>query len=302
MKPKKLAIGDTVGIVAPAGIPGKEELAAGIDFIQSVGLKIKLGNHLGKINGYLAGSDAERAADINDMFADREVKAIFCARGGYGTARIAHLLDYKMIAENPKIFWGYSDITFLHAAISKFSGLVTFHGPMLTELGHENARNRALIAANMMLRGGKLQFLQKDGIREIVSGLAFGMVAGGNLTLIASTLGTPYEIDTTGRILFLEEVNEEPRTIDRMMNQLYQSGKLAAAAGIVIGDFTNCGGFSKPGYQTEEVIEHYLALAGRPAMAGVPFGHGEDNHPFPLGVHAILDTKNAVLQIEEGLL
>jgi muramoyltetrapeptide carboxypeptidase len=304
MKPMKLKTGDTVGIVAPAGTPNRHALEKGIQFLKEAGLQVKLGGHVYKEWGYLAGSDEERAEDLHRMFSDREIKAIFCARGGYGCSRIASLLDYELISENPKIFWGYSDITFLNLAISKKTGLVTFHGPMIaSDFGRENTDLLTVESFQQVFSGNQLCFPVEgqSELKSVVDGLAFGHLTGGNLTLISSTLGTPYEIDTTGKILFIEEINEEPRSVDRMLNQLLLSGKLKNCAGIVLGDFCDCFSEGGPSFDLQEVLEHYLKIANRPALQGLKVGHCSPNFGVPLGVNAILDTNRCQLQIESGV-
>jgi muramoyltetrapeptide carboxypeptidase len=304
MKPMRLKTGDTVGIVAPAGTPKRQALEKGIQFLEEAGLKVKLGDHVYKEYGYLAGSDEDRAEDLHRMFSDREVKAIFCARGGYGSSRVTSLLDYQLISENPKIFWGYSDITFLHLAISKKTGLVTFHGPMIaSDFGRENTNPLTGESLQQVFSGNQL-FFPSEGqseLKSVVDGLAFGPLTGGNLTLIASTLGTPYEIETTGKILFIEEINEEPRSVDRMLNQLLLAGKLQNAAGIVLGDFHDCFAEGAPSFDLKEVLEHYLKLANRPSLQGLKIGHCSPNFGIPLGVNAILDANRCQLQIESGV-
>jgi muramoyltetrapeptide carboxypeptidase len=304
IKPMKLMKGDTVGVVAPAGTPKREALEKGVQFLVESGLLVKLGNHVHNEWGYLAGSDEERAEDLHRMFRDREIKAIFCARGGYGSARMATLLDYSLISANPKIFWGYSDITFLHLAIAKKTGLVTFHGPMIaSDFGRESIDPHTRESFQQVFSDQQLSFPSggHPPLQTVVDGLAFGRLTGGNLTLMASTLGTPYEIETTGKILFMEEINEEPRSVDRMLNQLLLAGKLQNAAGIVLGDFHDCTTEDKPSFELEEVLEHYLKLANRPAVHGLKAGHCSPNLVIPFGVNAILDTNRGQLQIDSGV-
>ncbi|MBM4763414.1 LD-carboxypeptidase [Bacillus sp. B15-48] len=304
MKPKKLKKGDTVGIIAPAGTPQREKLEKGVEFLREVGLKTKLGRHIYRKNGYLAGSDEERVEDLHSMFADSEVKAIFCARGGYGTARIAERIDYELIKKNPKIFWGYSDITFLHLAIQKRTGLVTFHGPMIaSDYGSDEIDSLTKNSLKQLFEPNPLQYsTEQSPLETVVDGVAFGPLIGGNLTLITSTLGTSFEIDTNGKILLIEEINEEPRAIDRMFNQLSMAGKLEGAAGILLGDFHHCISESPASFELEEVLEHYIKRVNKPTLAGLKIGHCQPNLAVPLGVNAILDSRQQQLIVENGTL
>lgn len=305
--PRKLKLGDTVGIPAPASPVDRGEIEAAAIWLKRLGLKVRFGRTLSLRCGYLAGDDGVRAEELNLMFADPGIAAIICARGGYGTARIADRLDYTMISRNPKVFWGYSDISFLHAAIGKFSGLVTFHGPMMIDLteraagedGCHHVRPHPLTLAGFagLLRPAPLHYTEAiSPLHTLVPGEACGPLTGGNLSLIVSTLGTPYELDTRGKLLLIEEIDEEPYRIDRMLNQLWQAGKLSEAAGIVVGDFRNCQP-SKPqeSLSLGEVLQDYLGRAGKPALAGFRIGHCSPNTAVPLGVEAKLSTYNKSL-------
>lgn len=303
IRPKSLQKGDTVGIIAPAGTPSRAALEKGINFLVSLGLNIKLGQYVFSEHGYLAGSDEERLEDLHSMFKNNEVKAVFCARGGYGTARIASMIDYELIKANPKIFWGYSDITFLHLAIYKECGMVTFHGPMIaSDFGREGETDRDTQHAFQKIFKTEPYIFTEDQfpMESIIEGTASGEIVGGNLTLITSTLGTKYELETPGRILFIEEINEEPRAVDRMLNQLYMAGKLQSASGIIIGDFHNCLPDSEPSFGLEEVISHYLKQADKPALKGLKIGHCIPNFAIPLGARASFDTRRKTVFVEAG--
>ncbi|WP_211748253.1 LD-carboxypeptidase [Paenibacillus sp. Marseille-Q4541] len=294
--PKKLYSGDLIGITAPAsfGDPVEMERAAG--YLIQLGLRVELGHSLYRQHGYLAGTDEERARELNDMFRNPEIKAIICARGGYGTARIVDLLDYETIKANPKIFWGFSDITFLHQAIYKQTGLVTFHGPMLTSLCAESLHPFTLSGFHQLFHPTPVQYTEDiSELTTLVEGTASGVVVGGNLSLIVSSLGTPHEIDTKDRLLLMEDIDEEPYRIDRMLNQLLQAGKLKDAAGIIVGDFHECEPQRKISFSLEEVIIHYLKKAGKPALAGFCIGHCSPNIAIPLGLEAELSTADKTL-------
>lgn len=298
LKPRPLKPGDTIGIVAPAS-PLKNELylQRGIARLKSWGFRVVLNRPLNTGEGYLAGSDEERAAELHAMFASPEVQAIICLRGGYGSLRLLPYLDYNLIRSRPKLFLGYSDITALHVALVQRAELVTFHGPMIyPELGGDLAPYTEA-ALRSMLRGSlsstTLHCLPHKGF-TVVPGRARGRLIGGNLSLLTSTLGTPFEIDTREAILFWEEVDEPLYRVDRMLTQLLLAGKLAAAAGIAIGECIGCGNL-------EELLRERLAPVGIPCLYGLPCGHGIDVATLPLGVVATLDASEGYLRIEETL-
>lgn len=303
IKPERLKKGDTVGIIAPASPPNKENLERGLKFFAELGLNYRLGKSLYNEYGYLAGSDEERLADLHEMFQDDEVKGIICAGGGYGTARIASAIDYKVISRNPKIFWGYSDITFLHTAIRQQTGIVTFHGPMIaSDLGKADADPISKDQFKQLFQPTELLYTETTSeLDEMVSGTAVGALVGGNLSLLSSTMGTKFEIDTAGKILLIEDINEEPRAVDRMMNQLFMAGKLQEAAGIIVGDFNNCVPERELSLTLDEVLGHYIKLAGRPALKGFKMGHCSPHIAIPFGTQAQLDTASKTLIVESGI-
>lgn len=299
IKPPRLMKGDTVGIIAPASPPDQSQLIKSIEFLHELGLHIKFGKHITKRNGYLAGEDEERLEDFHEMFLDNEIKGIFCARGGYGSARFANYIDFQIIKEHPKIFWGYSDITFLHNAIRQETGLVTFHGPMLaSDMGKEDVHPMTKQFFYQLFHPVTIVYTEDiSPLETIIEGQTEGIIAGGNLSLLVSTLATPFEINTKGKILFLEDVNEKPQSVDRMLNQLLMAGKLTDAEGILIGDFNG-----EELSQIDEVINDYLLKANRPAMKGFKIGHCSPNISIPLGVYAKIDTDKKMVTIENGVL
>lgn len=303
IKPHRLIQGDTIGVIAPASPPNQENLQRGLAFIDQLGLTYKLGKSVYAEYGYLAGKDEDRLADFHEMFLDRSVQGIFCAGGGYGTARIASGIDYEVVKRNPKIFWGYSDLTFLHTAIIQKAGLITFHGPMLaSDIGKVNPSQISLDGFDQLFYPNDVIYSETISTLEtIVPGKAEGQIIGGNLSLLSSTMGTPFEIDTKNRILLIEEINEEPRIVDRMMNQLLMAGKLQSAAGIVVGDFNNCISETNATLTLEEILCHYLGLANQPALKGFKIGHCSPNISIPLGSFAKMDTFNKTLLIESGI-
>lgn len=301
IKPRRLSPGDTVGITAPACWVDTEQVKEASTILEKMGLQVRLGDTLFMQYGYLAGTDEARAGELNAMFADPAIKAIICARGGYGTGRIAELLDYDLIRANPKIFWGYSDITFLHAAINKFAGLVTFHGPMMIDLGKDDVHPLTLLNYETLLRPSVLRYTEEiSPLQTLVEGEAAGPIVGGNLSLIISTLGTPYELDTRGKLLFIEDIDEEPYRLDRMLNQLKHAGKFADAAGILICDFHNCEpNKRKVSFTLEEIFNHHIVPARKPTLSGFKIGHCSPNIAVPIGAGARMSTYEKVLASTE---
>lgn len=303
IKPNRLRKGDTVGVIAPASPPNQENLERGIAFLREMGLNVKVGKAVAKKYGYLAGTDHERLDDLHAMFLDTEVKAIICASGGYGTARIAPYIDFEIVKKNPKILWGYSDITFLHTAIRQEAGLVTFHGPMLgSDIGKEGTHHLSKEGFKQLFEPKELIYSEElSSLETLVSGQAQGELIGGNLSLLVSTLGTKYEIDTNGKILLIEDINEEPRSVDRMLNQLKMAGKLDAVTGILVGDFCDCTSKREFSLTLDEVIAHYVQLANKPALKGFQIGHCNPHISVPLGVKATFSTDDKRLIIESGI-
>lgn len=231
-------------------------------------------------NGYLAGGDSERAAALNEAFQDPEVRAIFCARGGYGSARLLPLLRDDLVAADPKVVFGFSDITGLLAGLFRRCGLVAFHGPVAATFSGDRAERRRL---------GELLFSDRvpvlGGGRTLQPGKAEGPVVGGNLSVLCGLLGTPFFPETEGCILFLEEVNEPLYKIDRMLTQLRLGGILDRVVGVALGNLTGCG----PAGDVEDLVRERLNRPHIPLAAGLPAGHGPVNLPFPLGLPAVLD-------------
>ncbi|CAG9619277.1 S66 peptidase family protein [Sutcliffiella rhizosphaerae] len=305
MLPQRLKKGDTVGIIAPASPPKQEKLEKALTFLEEdLGLKIKLGKYVDSPYGYLAAKDEERLEDLHAMFLDNEVKAIICACGGYGTARIASNIDYEIIKNNPKIFWGYSDITFLHQSFLQKANLVTFHGPMLSsDIGLDNPHPISKLGFQQLFEPMETVYSEDFSSLDVLKeGIVRGEIVGGNLTLLVSSLGTPFELNTKGKILFLEDIDEQPYKVDRMLNQLKMAGKFEDANGIVIGDFHNCvPDEGKDSLSLEEVISQHVLGAGKPTMKGFKFGHCTPHIAIPHGTHAELNTHNKTLIIQPGV-
>lgn len=307
-KARALKIGDTIGLIAPSSPTSLENIEKAKKTINDMGFKVKMGKSPYERYGYLSGSDEIRANDINNMFKDTEVDAIICLRGGYGTPRILDLIDCGIIRENPKIFVGYSDITALHIAFTQISNLVTYHGPMVTSdiIGNFSDFSKDSLF-NMIMNTKRVEKIanpQGEEILTIKGGIAEGSIIGGNLSLIVATIGTPYEIDVKDKILFIEEIGEEPYSIDRMLNQLRLSGKLQEASGIIFGDFKGCESKKHDESLTlEQVITDLVKEAGKPTIFNLKAGHCEPMLTLPFGIKARLDAdKGELLILEDSVL
>jgi muramoyltetrapeptide carboxypeptidase len=257
-------------------------------------------------------SITERLDDLHAMFSDNEVDAVFAIRGGYGSMHILDRIDYDLIRRNPKIFLGYSDITAMHLAINKHSKLVTFHGPIslsrFTDYTQKYLRKalfetQPIGAVTNPPESNELR--PAHPLRTIRSGVASGQLIGGNLTLISNTMGTPYEIETRGKILFLEDVDEEPYSIDRMLTHLRLAGKFDGVAGVIFGECQDCRPKDyKPSstipYSLGEVLDNILGNLKVPVLYGLTIGHTDDQLTLPLGVAATLDATKGTLEIKEA--
>ena len=307
IRPRGLIFGDTIGIIAPAGPSTGEKVEASHRELARMGFKVKIGSSCYRKYGYLAGEDSLRADDINSMFEDGDVDGIICLRGGYGTLRILDLLDYDLIASNPKVFIGYSDITALHIALNLKADLVTFHGPMAAPdiaAGLDHFSMESLYNSILGERAGigKLENPGDEKVEIINEGIAEGTIIGGNLSLIVSTLGTPYEVDLRGKLLFIEEIGERPYRIDRMLNHLRLAGKLKDAEGIILGDFRACDpmdGKEEHSLSLRQVIGDIIESIGKPCIANVRAGHCKPMITIPLGAKARLDGYSGELEVLE---
>lgn len=292
IRPKRLQKGDAVGIIALGNPVPLEKLRPQLTLFEEMGLQYKLGQTIGRNGGYLAGSDEERLGDLHQMMENPEVKAIFCASVGYGAARIADRIDYPLLSEHPKIFWGCSDATYLHIAFHRYADVATFHGPALSEEldGRSKKMFYQLFAPYEIYYDETLSPLE-----SISPGAARGEIIGGNLRRITDTLGTKFEIDVHGKILLLEEVDLAIEEMDNMLNRLRLAGKLKEASGFAIG---------RMGNGEEEVnalLREYLLPYKKPALAGFYIGHSLPNLGIPLGVEAILDADEKVLRLLPGV-
>ncbi len=313
VRPKVLRAGDTVGLITPSTfVADPDRLQLARRTAEYFGLRPKVGRNVAKREGYLGGTVAERLDDLHAMFRDPEVRAVFAIRGGYGAEQILDGIDYQLIRRNPKVFLGYSDITAMHLAIQKRAGLVTFHGPVVlsqftdyTQTWFRKAlfQTEPIGAVTNPPEANPLR--PKHTLRTIRPGSGRGPLIGGNLTLISTTMGTPFEIETRGRVLFLEDVSEEPYSIDRMLTQLRLAGKFDGVAGIIFGECHDC----KPRefqqsfdstFSLGEVLDEILKEAKVPVLSGLTIGHTEDQLTLPEGVVARLDADQQELVIEES--
>ncbi|MBO0949499.1 S66 peptidase family protein [Fibrella forsythiae] len=310
VKPPRLKPGDTIGLFCPAAPAySKETVQVTIESLQALGFKTKLSAHFYDRYGYLAGRDADRAADLNNFFADPSVNAVMAMHGGWGCARILPLLNYDQMRRTPKILLGYSDITALLLAINARTGLVTMHGPVGSVTWNRFTTDwlkRVLIDAEPVLfrnpaDEGATLAPTRDRISTIRPGTARGRLIGGNLTVLSHLIGTPYLPDWKGSILFLEDVQEEPYRVDRMMAQLKLAGILDQVAGVVFGKCTKCESENSYGSLTlEDILATYLEPLNVPAFAGSMIGHITDKFTVPVGLNAEIDATKGTIQLLES--
>lgn len=301
-----LRAGDTIGVVATSSPATEDVLPKAQTGLEALGFKVKLGGTCREAyGGYLAGTPQQRAFELNAMFADEEVNGIMCLRGGYGAPQILNMLDYDCIAQNPKLFIGYSDITALHAAFGQCANLATLHGPMASsDIAHglDDWSKRYLLRA--MTRPEPLgEIVNPSGevMVCLVEGETCGPIVGGNLALVSALMGTPYQLDTRGKLLFLEDIDEEPYRVDRMLTQLAMGGLFDDCAGVIIGTWTNCEPKKREGFSVWDVFHNIVVPYQKPTVWNVQIGHGAYNMALPLGVQASLDATGCLLTIEESV-
>jgi muramoyltetrapeptide carboxypeptidase len=313
LKPRVLKPGATAGLITPSTyVSDPDRLALAEHTVRYFGLEPRIGRHVRRRAGYLGGSAAERLADLHEMFGNPDIDAVFAIRGGYGSAQLLDRIDYDLIRRNPKVFLGYSDITALHLAIHQRTGLVAFHGPVTLSRFSEYTQKHFRAALFQTDPVGPVtnppetnELRPAHMLRTIRPGTARGALTGGNLTLISTTMGTPYEIETRGRILFLEDVGEQPYSIDRMLTQLRLAGKLQEAAGIVFGECSGCRPREfQPSFESTfslgEVLDNILGDLKIPVLSGLTIGHTDDQLTLPIGVMATLNADKGELVIEEA--
>lgn len=305
--PKSLKKGDTIGLVSASSPTPPEDLPKAIKAVEDLGFRVVVGETCRAQHGYLAGKDDLRAHEINEMFRNPEIDGIFCIRGGYGAARILPLLDLEMIKQNPKVFAGYSDVTALHIVLNQHCDLVTFHSPMpSTEFikdGMDDYTWNSFLSSVMETERTNYYLENAPGkaMRVLVPGEATGELVGGNLTLVVSSLGTPYEIDTKGKILFLEDIDEYERRVDRMLTQLKLAGKLDDAEGILLGAWTNCGPQNpdKPeqSLRLQTIFEEILVPTCKPILMDITCGHVLPTMTLPLGKKITMNTESKTIKV-----
>ena len=304
---KKLQPGMTVGVIAPSSAPfERSEVRIALDIVESLGFKAQPGKNLYKRRGYLAGTDEQRAADLNAMFADPNIDAIFCLQGGYGALRILRLIDYAAITANPKILLGYSDVTALLNAIQKLTGLVTFHGPIArqTFTDYTYSAFRSVLMENTAdlklgspppFEAGPGRVERDNRVQTLIAGSTSGHLVGGNLSLLVAMLGTPFEPLFDGAILILEDVDEAPYRIDRMLTHLHLAGVFQRVNGVVLGKFTNAH-TENPSLSLEEVFAERFHTLSIPVVRGLMIGHVSDQATLPIGAQAYLDSSKLTLR------
>jgi len=288
IRPKPLKKGDKIGLIGASSPTKQDRIEPSIKAMEDLGFEVVLGESCRGYHGFLSGSDELRAKDINKMFEDKSIKGIFAIRGGYGASRLLDMLDYNMIKKNPKVFAGYSDVTALHNVFNEKCKLITFHTPMASTELYKGVDDYTMdyfkknIFSNAPL--GILKNPEGQEIKTLVSGKAKGKLVGGNLSLVVSSMGTPYELDTKGKILFLEDVDEYPYRIDRMLLQLKQCGKFKDAAGIILGAWTNCkANEGDNSLSLMEVFEELIKTEKKPTIYNLACGHCMPTISIPLG-------------------
>jgi len=316
IKPKPLHEGDRVAIIAPSSATDLQSVVNAEIRIKAMGLNPVMYPTCYTRYGHLAATDEERAKDVNDAFSDDSIKGIICLRGGYGTPRILDMLDYDMIKLNPKIFVGFSDITALHLAFNQICRMVTYHGPMAAasygkieddhvdfeKYTYESLCNN--IFTNKAI--GLCKNPENEELQTLVGGIAEGELIGGNLSLLVSTLGSPYELDTKGKILFIEDVGEPIYKIDRMLTSLALAGKFNDCEGVILGTWIDCerekkgyeGGYDLP---LEEVFENTLVKFNKPIITNFRAGHNYPQPTMAFGTHVKIDAdKKEIIFTESG--
>ncbi len=312
IKPKRLKKGDTLGLIAPGSFINEDELKESIENLETLGFKVVYTKNILARYGYFGGTDEQRASDVNEMFKRTDVDGIVCARGGWGCSRILPLLDYDMIKNNPKVLIGYSDVTALLYGIFKETGLVCFHGPVgistFNEYSVDYFRWVLMEPQETLTLYNPHYDKNKNGEEyfpfTIRSGKSSGQLVGGNLSIVVSLIGTQYDIDSENKIVFLEEVGEQPYRVDRMLTQMIEAGKFKNAKGIMLGVFED----SKPNprksgisssFSLDEVLFDRLAKLKVPTAYGMSFGHITNKFTLPFGIEAEFDSLAQTLTLLE---
>ncbi|MFN8259292.1 MAG: LD-carboxypeptidase [Bacteroidales bacterium] len=295
IRPKALTQGSLIALIAPAGPIVQEQLDKAQKTLSDLGFRSCFTPDILARKGYLAGDDNIRLNDLHHAFERQDIDAILCIRGGYGAARIVEKVDYKLIKKNPKIFIGYSDITVLLNAINQKTGLVTFHGVLGTSVFNEYTKRIFSAVLTNNTSGELIKTVYPDDISVINPGKASGILAGGNLSIIASLAGTNFRVNFKDKIVFLEDIDEAPYRIDRMLTQLLLTGSLQNASAIVLGNFKGCDLDNQKitagnSLSLQEVFADRLSNLKIPVVQGYSFGHSENQALFPIGAKAIIDS------------
>jgi muramoyltetrapeptide carboxypeptidase len=307
LKPPRLRPGDLIGLVSPASAPSSSEMIEqGVRYLERLGYRVKVGEHAATVRGYLAGTDDQRATDLNEMIRDQDVKAIIAVRGGYGSTRILSMIDYKALKRHPKIIVGYSDITALQLAIFCRTGLVTISGPMS---GVEMLDNidpyteesfwRVVTSRSKI---GELKNPAGSPLKILRAGVAVGRILGGNLATLSALLGTSFAPGFKETILILEDIDEAPHRIDRMLSQLQNARILEKIAGLVFGKFTDCVPTdpSKPFLTVDQILDNIAHHVKIPVVSNLQYGHIPKKLTIPIGVKAKVDAKKGTIEVLEG--
>lgn len=297
-----------MGLVSPAGVLDDAGIQQRVAKLESLGYKVRLGEHVRARYGGYAGTPLQRAADLHGMFSDRDVRAIWAARGGSGCLQLLPLLDYELARRRPRILVGFSDITALHLALHSRAGLVTFHAPTAgssyPQYSADNLRTvleggtpTFALSEEQLQRAERVPALRP---RTVNPGTAEGRLWGGNLSMVSAMMGTPYLADPPAALLFLEEVGEAPYRVDRMLTQLRHAGLLRRAAGLLLGVFHRCEPpDNEPSISLAEAIDDNLGATSRPAVYGYSFGHVAHQYTLPVGIRARLDTEARTVRLLE---
>lgn len=301
--PKKLMPGDTVGLICGSSCVSTERIAECVKAVEAMGYKVKCADNLDKnYGGLMAGSGKERADWINKMFADPEVDAIFCVRGGDGSSRTMEYIDYEIVKNNPKIFVGYSDVTNQHLAFNQKCDLVTFHGPMVSSNMVDSFDDETREGFFKMINAeeGTVEFKNPEGceIKVLKEGKASGILVGGNLSLLSASMATPYEMDTEDKIVFIEEVCEPIAKIEKWAMHLRNAGKFAKCKGVILGQFTDMTNKSCPEYMEIENFRDVLEGLDIPVLYGIESGHGDKIMTLPLGAMCHIDTETKTIKFD----
>jgi muramoyltetrapeptide carboxypeptidase len=309
VKPPRLSRGDTVALISPGSGLKPESFDRGIRNLESLGLKVKVAPHARGREGLFSADAQERVRDLHWAFSDPEVRGVWCARGGTGVQRLLPAVDFSLLARNPKVFVGFSDVTALHTAIAQRGGFVTFHGPVAATSFSEYSKEHLLAAVMSPAAPYRIEVAPavpaepRDlyEVHVLSPGKARGRLIGGNLTVLTSLCGTPWALaDVKGAILLLEDVDEEPRRIERMLTQLEQSVDLRGLAGVAFGVCAGCVATEKsPSPPALDIIRSHVANLGVPAVYGLSIGHVHDQCTLPIGIEAELDADHAAITLLE---